>query len=61
MSGSCCDAFERDRPVDVHIGVGAQHAASFIALHQPQFGQHLHIFMHTLDVAANSPGQFRHR
>jgi hypothetical protein len=60
-AGSCSDVFMMDRRVDVHIGKWTQDAASVITFDQAQCGQHLHIFMHPLDVAAGSPGQFTHR
>ncbi len=60
-TGSYRNALAIDMHVDVHIGVGAQHAASVIALDQSQFGQHLNIFVDTLDVAADLPGKLAHR
>ena len=51
-AGSCRDVFMMDMHVDVHIGKWTQDTASVIAFDQAQFGQHLHIFVHPLDVAA---------
>ncbi len=60
-AGSCREIFMMDMPVDVHIGIRTQHATRVVAFDQAQFGQHLHIFVHPLDVAASSPFQFAHR
>ena len=60
-AGSCRVVFMMDMHVDVHIGKWTQDTASVIAFDQAQFGQHLHISEHPLDVAAGSPGQFAHR
>jgi len=49
-----------DTHVNAHIGAQAQRAASIIAFDQAQFGQHLDVFVDTLDVAADAPGQFPH-
>ena len=59
--GSCRDIFMMDMHVDVHIGKRTQHATRVIAFDQAQFGKHLHIFVHALDIAANSSRQFSHR
>ena len=47
--------------VDVHIGMWTKGATRVNAFDHAQLGQHLHIFVHTLEVAANSPRQFTHR
>ena len=58
-AGSCRDAYMMDMHVDVHVGKRTQHATRSIAFDQAQFGQHLNIFVHALDVAAGAPGQVR--
>ena len=59
--GSCRKNFMMDMHVDVHISKRTQHATRVIAFDQAQFGKHLHIFVHALDIAANSSRQFSHR
>jgi len=61
VAGSCLDVFMMDMHVDVHIDTGTHDAASVVTFDQALFGQHLSIFVHPLDVAANLPREFTHR
>lgn len=46
--------------IDVHIGIRAQHTPALIPLDRSELGQHLHILVHAIDGAPDTPGQCSH-